>query len=44
MKHEAVTAHVLDANGMRVKDITLESAKGGKQFTFPTDALYVVLE
>ena len=37
-------AHVLDANGMRVKDIDLENVINGKKFTYPSDTLYVVLE
>jgi hypothetical protein len=38
------TAHVLDANGMKVKDIPLEDANGKKELKLPADALYVVLE
>ena len=37
-------AHVLDANGMSVKDVPLEAAGGGKRLTFPPDAMYVVVE
>ncbi|HWX18346.1 MAG TPA: hypothetical protein VN578_00440 [Candidatus Binatia bacterium] len=38
------TARVLDANGMPVKDIPLEQSAGRNTFTFPPDALYVVLQ
>jgi hypothetical protein len=38
------TARVLDANGMVVKNIPLAERAGGKQFKFPEDGLYVVLE
>jgi hypothetical protein len=37
-------ARVLDPNGMPLGDIALESSVGHKQFKFPEDALYVVLE
>ena len=37
-------ARVLDANGMAVADIPLQNSAAGKAFTFPADALYVVLE
>jgi len=37
-------AHVLDANGMSVKDVPLEAAGGGKRLTFPPDAMCVVVE
>jgi len=38
-------AHVLDPNGMPVKDIGLATEEPGVQaFSFPPDALYVVLE
>jgi len=37
-------AHVLDSNGMPVKDIPLENAGALKKFAFPPDALYVELE
>jgi hypothetical protein len=38
------TARALDANGMPVNAIPLESAAGRKTFKFPSDALYVVLQ
>jgi hypothetical protein len=38
------TAQVLDANGMKVKEIPLEADPNGKRFKFPADALYVVLQ
>ena len=38
------TAVVLDANGMKVKEIPLEADGGGKRFKFPADALYVVVQ
>jgi hypothetical protein len=38
------TASVLDANGMMVKSIPLESSAGRKTLNFPSDALYVVLQ
>lgn len=38
------TARVLDANGMPTRSISLSDAAGGKQFRFPEDALYVMLE
>jgi hypothetical protein len=38
------TAYVLDANGMKVKDIQFETDGASKRFKFPTDALYVVLQ
>jgi hypothetical protein len=38
------TAHVLDANGMTVKDIPLESSGTGKKLVLPPNALYIVLE
>ena len=38
------TARVLDVNGMAIRSISLSEAAGGKQFRFPEDALYVVLE
>ena len=37
-------ARVLDANGMPIKEVPLETNGGQNQFTFPPDALYVVLE
>ena len=37
------TAVVLDANGLKVKEIPLETDGGGKRFKFPADALYVVV-
>jgi hypothetical protein len=37
-------AHVLDANGMPVKDVPLATSAGRKTLNFPADALYVVLE
>jgi hypothetical protein len=37
-------AFVLDANGMKVKELELQSAPTGKSFTFPADALYVALQ
>jgi hypothetical protein len=37
-------AHVLDPNGMPVKELQLQDAGGGKSFEFPPDALYVVLQ
>lgn len=37
-------ARVLDPNGVPVKDVPLESAAGRRQFKFPADALYVVLQ
>jgi hypothetical protein len=38
------TACVLDANGMPVNEIPLESSAAGKTFKFPPEALYVVLQ
>ncbi|HLX60200.1 MAG TPA: hypothetical protein VKX17_02850 [Planctomycetota bacterium] len=38
------TAHVLDANGMKVRDIPLEDVNGRKEIKLPKDALYVVIE
>jgi hypothetical protein len=38
------TASVLDANGMAVSAVALESPGGRATFTFPPDALYVVLQ
>jgi hypothetical protein len=38
------SARVLDANGMPVKAIPLESSAGRGSFKFPPDALYVVLQ
>lgn len=38
------TAVVLDANGMASAELPLAEANGGKQFTFPVDALYVILK
>jgi hypothetical protein len=38
------TARVLDANGMQVSVVALESSGGRARFTFPPDALYVVLQ
>jgi hypothetical protein len=37
-------AHVLDPNGMPVREIILEGSKGKRSFEFPPDALYVVLQ
>jgi len=37
-------ARVLDANGVAVRDVPLEQARGGKRLRFPGEALYVVLE
>jgi hypothetical protein len=37
-------AVILDPNGMRVKEVALENAEGGKRFHFPDDALYAVVE
>jgi hypothetical protein len=37
-------AFVLDANGMKVKELELQSAGTGKSFVFPADALYVALQ
>lgn len=37
-------ARVLDANGMATSSIPLSETAGGKQFRFPEDALYVVLQ
>jgi len=37
-------ARVLDANGMPVKEIPLETSGDRKHFQFPSDALYVVLQ
>jgi hypothetical protein len=37
-------ARVLDANGMAVNDIPMESTADGKRFHFPPDALYLVLQ
>jgi len=37
-------ATILDANGMPAGEITLEDADGMRRFSFPPDALYVVLE
>ena len=36
--------HVLDANGMLVKEVPLAVSAGRKTLKFPADALYVVLE
>ena len=41
---EITKAHVLDANGMPVKEIPLATSAGGKTLKFPADALYVVLQ
>jgi hypothetical protein len=38
------SACVLDVNGMKVKDVELQSSATGKSFKFPADALYVVLQ
>lgn len=38
------TARVLDANGIAIKEISLEHSAGKSTFKFPTDALYVVLQ
>jgi hypothetical protein len=38
------TAHVLNPNGMSVATIPLKEVDGAKQFRFPEDALYVLLE
>jgi len=38
------TAHVLDVNGMRVRDIPLEATGTGKKVVLPKDAMYVVLD
>ena len=38
------TAHVLDVNGMTVKDIPLQDVAGKKQLVLPANALYLVLE
>jgi hypothetical protein len=38
------TAHVLDANGMKVKDVPLEAAPSGKSLKLPSDTLYIELE
>ncbi len=37
------TAYVLDANGYPIKEISLEGQAANRKFTFPKDALYVVL-
>ncbi len=37
-------ATVLDANGMAVKELTLENSGKGKSLRFPEDALYVLLQ
>ena len=37
-------ARVLDANGMVVADVPLQNSAAGKTFTFPAEALYVVLQ
>jgi hypothetical protein len=39
-----MTAQVLDANGMSVRPVALQDEGGLKKFTFPPDALYVVLQ
>ena len=41
---EITKAHVLDANGIPVKEVPLAAAAGRKTLNFPADALYVVLE
>jgi hypothetical protein len=41
---KVTTAHVLDANGMPVKEVPLTASAGRKTLKFPADALYVVLE
>jgi hypothetical protein len=38
------TARALDANGMPVKAVAMESSAGRQTFKFPPDALYVVLQ
>ena len=38
------SGYVLDANGMKVKEIQFETDKDIKHFKFPADALYVVLQ
>jgi hypothetical protein len=37
-------ARILDANGMPIKDISLETSGDRKHFQFPSDALYAVLQ
>ena len=46
LRNTAITkAHVLDANGMPVKELPLTASGGGRKvLKFPPDALYVVLE
>jgi hypothetical protein len=45
LKNTKITrAHVLDANGMPVKEVPLATSAGRKTLTFPADALYVVLQ
>ena len=36
--------YVLDANGMKLRNVELQSRAIGKSFTFPANALYVVLQ
>ena len=36
-------AYVLDANGYAIAELDLAEAQGGKQFSFPENALYVIL-
>ena len=38
------TAYILDANGMKVKDVPIEKQGDAITFKFPGDALYVVLQ
>jgi hypothetical protein len=45
LKNARVTrAHVLDANGMAVKEVPLAGSAGRKTLKFPADALYVMLQ
>jgi hypothetical protein len=37
-------AHVLDPNGMALRELSLTEESGRKRFNFPPDALYVVLQ
>jgi len=41
---EITQAHVLDANGMPVKEVPLATSTDRKTLKFPADALYVVLQ
>ena len=41
---EITRAHVLDANGMAIREVPLATSAGRKTLKFPANALYVVLQ